>query len=108
MTRPALPYVVGKDGVTLAVRLTPRATKEAVDGLATLADGRSALAVRVKAPPVDGAANAALIALLAKRLAVRKADIAIAAGDSARLKRLAIRGDSARIAERLQEMLGSG
>lgn len=106
MTRPALPYAVDGGGVTLAVRLTPRAAKDAIQGLAALPGGRTALAVRVAAAPVDGAANAALVALLAKRLGVRKADIAIAAGDTARLKRLAVRGDGAQIASRLDAMLG--
>lgn len=106
MTHPPPPYAVNEDGVTLVVRLTPRAAKEAIHGLAALPDGRTALAVRVAAPPVEGAANAALVALLAKRLGVRKTDITLAAGDTARLKRLVIRGDGARIAASLKEMLG--
>ena len=105
MTGPALPYSVGEDGVTLAVRLTPRAAKDSIQGVAPLPNGRVALAVRVAAPPVDGAANAALAALLSKQLGVRKADIAIHAGDTARLKRLSIRGDSAKLAERLRSLL---
>jgi uncharacterized protein (TIGR00251 family) len=108
LSHPAAPYAVNEDGVTLVVRLTPRAAKEAIHGLVALPDGRTALAVRVAAPPVEGAANAALVALLAKRLGVRKADITLAAGDTARLKRLVIRGDGVRIATSLKEMLGRG
>lgn len=92
----------------LVVRLTPRAAKDAIQSLAPLPDGRMALAVRVAAPPVDGAANAALVALLSKQLGIRKADIAIHAGDTARLKRLSIRGDGAKLAERLRSLLADG
>jgi len=106
LTRPAPPYAVAEDDVTLVVRLTPRAAKEAIHGLVALPDGRTALAVRVAAPPVEGAANAALVALLAKRLSVRKADITLAAGDTARLKRLVIEGNTAQIAASLAAMLG--
>jgi uncharacterized protein (TIGR00251 family) len=57
-------------------------------------DGRYALSVRVAAPPVDGAANAALIGFLAKSLGVARTDIAIASGETSRLKRVAIRADA--------------
>jgi uncharacterized protein YggU (UPF0235/DUF167 family) len=54
----------------LAVRLTPRGGRDAVDGWALDTDGRSYLKVRVASPPVDGAANAALLAFLAKTLKI--------------------------------------
>jgi hypothetical protein len=54
----------------LAVRLTPRGGRDAVDGWALDADGRPYLKVRVASPPVDGAANAALLAFLAKTLKI--------------------------------------
>ncbi|WEK44967.1 MAG: DUF167 family protein [Candidatus Sphingomonas colombiensis] len=63
-------------------------------------------AARISAPPVDGAANAALIALIAKVFGVPKRDVAIVAGESARLKRLAITGDAQALAERARALYG--
>lgn len=73
---------------TLAVRLTPRGGRDAVEGWALDADGRPYLKVRVASPPVDGAANAALIALLAKTLGTPRSTIRITSGETARIKRL--------------------
>ena len=70
----------------LAVRVTPKGGRDAVDGWATGADGRSYLKVRVAAPPADGAANAALLALLAKRRKRPKSALAVVSGETARLK----------------------
>jgi uncharacterized protein (TIGR00251 family) len=76
----------------LAVRLTPRSGREAIDGWAVDGDGRPYLRVRVAAPPVEGAANAALIAFLAKALGVSKSSVTIASGAGARLKLIDIAG----------------
>lgn len=70
-----------------AVRLTPRAARDDVDGVV---DG--VLRVRVTAPPVDGAANVALLRLLADRLGVPRRDLRIVSGDSARQKVVAADG----------------
>lgn len=78
--------------VTLAVRLTPRGGRDAVDGWATDAEGRPYLKVRVSSAPVEGEANAALIAFMAKRLGVSRSAVRLAAGATARLKRLEIDG----------------
>ncbi len=78
--------------VRLAVRLTPRGGREAIDGWAIDADGRPYLKVRVAAPPVEGAANAALITFLAKTLGVSRSSLTIASGAGARLKLLDIAG----------------
>ncbi len=64
--------------VRLAVRLTPRGGREAIDGWAADGDGRPYLKVRVAALPVEGAANAALLALLAKTLGLSKSSLSIA------------------------------
>lgn len=79
----------------LAVRLTPRGGRDAVDGWASDADGRPYLKVRVASPPVDGAANAALLVFLAKTLKIPRSAVRIAAGDTARLKRLELDGVTA-------------
>ncbi len=100
------PFSFDADGVTLAIRITPKATRDAFGELLALADGRSALAVRVAAPPVEGAANAALIAFLAKALGVRKVDVAIRSGESSRLKIVRISGDGPAIGQRLEALCG--
>lgn len=76
----------------LAVRLTPRGGRDAVDGWALDADGRPYLKVRVASPPVDGAANAALTAFLAKTLKIPRSAVRLASGETARLKRLELDG----------------
>ena len=78
--------------VTLVVRLTPRGGRDGADGWAADADGRPYLKVRVASAPVEGEANAALIAFLAKRLGVSRSAVRLAAGATARLKRLEIDG----------------
>ena len=72
----------------LDVRVIPRAAR---DELAGVRDGR--LLVRVSAPPVDGKANAAVCALLAKRAGVPKGAVGVVRGESARDKRVRIEGD---------------
>lgn len=76
----------------LAVRLTPRGGRDAIDGWASGPDGRPFLKVRVAAPPVEGEANAALTALLAKTLRVSKSCVRIAAGQTGRLKSVELEG----------------
>ncbi|MDB5455118.1 MAG: hypothetical protein JWP92_703 [Caulobacter sp.] len=76
----------------LAVRLTPRGGRDGVDGWALDAGGRPYLKVRVSSPPVEGEANAALIAVLAKALGRPKSSLRIAAGTAARLKSVEIDG----------------
>ncbi len=76
----------------LTVRLTPRASAEGVDGWDVDDKGRPVLKVRVRAAPVEGKANAALIALMAKALDVPRSRIRLAGGDTARVKTLEIDG----------------
>jgi uncharacterized protein (TIGR00251 family) len=98
--------VVGQGSVSLAVRVTPKSSKTALGEVMVMPDGRSALSVRLAAPPVDGAANAALIALFSKGLGVRKSDVTISSGETSRLKILRISGDGERIVKRIRTMIG--
>jgi len=77
-------------GLSLSVRVVPRAARDAIAGVR---DG--ALLVRLTAPPVEGRANAALIRLLASALGVPRSAIGIAAGASGRTKRLTLTGTTA-------------
>lgn len=58
----------------------------------------------MSAPPADGAANDAVVRLLAKALALRQRDVTIVAGDTARVKQLRLRGDAGAIVARLTEL----
>ncbi|MBY0256921.1 DUF167 domain-containing protein [Methylobacterium sp.] len=95
------PYEVIPEGVRFALRLTPRANRDGLDGLVADAEGRVALQVRVAAPPVEGAANAALIAYLAKALKLRRSDVRIVSGETARLKIVVLSGEGPALAARL-------
>jgi uncharacterized protein (TIGR00251 family) len=99
------PYAATEGGVRLAVRLTPRASRNGVDGIAADAEGRPILKLRLVAPPVEGAANEALIAFLAKMLSLRKADVMIRSGETSRIKVLYLAGDSAEILRELDSWL---
>lgn len=86
------PWIAGAGAVTLTVRLTPKGGRDAVDGVETLADGRSVLKARVRAAPSEGEANDALCRLIARALEVPPRDVALTAGATARIKRLTVTG----------------
>jgi hypothetical protein len=87
-------YRVVPGGVVLAVRLTPRAARDVVDGIGRLSDGREVAVVHIRAVPSEGAANTSLVALLAKTFRVPKSAVSIVAGGAARLKQVRIDGDT--------------
>lgn len=91
-------------GLQLRARLTPRGGRDAIDGLEARDDGGFVLRCRVRSAPTAGAANAALIAMLAKALAVPKSAISISQGASSRSKTLFIEGNGAALALRLSEL----
>jgi uncharacterized protein YggU (UPF0235/DUF167 family) len=76
----------------LTIRVTPKGGRDAVDGWATDDAGRPILKVRVSAAASDGAANAAVVALIAKSLKRPRSAVRIAAGETSRVKRLEIDG----------------
>jgi len=71
-----------------AVRVTPKGGRDAVEGWTRDEAGRPVLKVRVAVAAADGAANAAVLALLAKALKRPKSALRIVAGHTARLKRI--------------------
>lgn len=94
-------WTPGDDGIRIAVRVTPRGGRDALS-----AGTDEHFAARLSAPPVDGAANAALIPLVAKHFGVAKRAVTIIAGDTARLKRLHITGDPQVLARIAQALYG--
>ena len=79
----------------VTVRLTPKGGRDAIDGWALDEAGRPYLKVRVSAPPVDGGANAALIALLAKAVRRPRSAVSVLSGATARVKRIEFDGMTA-------------
>lgn len=84
-----------EDGIELFVRLTPRSGGDRIDGISRASDGREYLAIRVRAVPEKGAANAALEGLLAKVLGLPKRAVCVIAGHTARVKTVKLMGVSA-------------
>ncbi len=99
------PWRIVPGGVLLSVRATPRASRSVVAGIGADADGRAVLMVRIAAPPSEGAANAALIDLLAASLGLRKRDITIRSGETGRNKQVHLAGDGAQIAAGLAALV---
>ena len=99
------PYTITDRGLRLAVRLTPKAGRTRIEGLAAEAQGGVVIKVAVTAVPEGGKANAALIKLLAKEWRLLKTSIAIERGETARRKTLAIAGDGAELAARMDDWL---
>jgi uncharacterized protein (TIGR00251 family) len=90
----------------LAVRLTPKGGRDSVDGVEQLADGRSVLKVRVRAPASEGEANAALVKLIAGTIGIASREVELVAGMSSRVKRLKIAGNGAALAATLENICG--
>jgi len=100
----ARPWTASVDGVVVTVRLTPRGGRDAIDGIAQLADGRSVIKARVRAAASEGEANAALVKLIANTLGVTARDVRPVTGTSARIKRLKIAGAGAVLAATLEKI----
>ena len=79
--------------VRFAVRLTPRGGDDRVEGV----DADGVLHVRVAAPPAEGAANLALLALLARELGSPRTKLRVAVGPTSRRKTIAIEGLTPRV-----------
>ena len=100
-----LPWTTTADGVIVDVRLTPRGGRDAIDGIERRADGRAVLKARVRAAAQDGEANAALCRLLAEAVGTAPRQVTLLAGASARLKRIRIAGDAARLVAALTRLV---
>jgi len=86
------------EGLTLRVRVQPRAARDAIGG-----EREGALVVRLAAPPVEGAANAALVRFLGKTLGIAPSAVEIVKGATGRQKLVAIAGlDAASARQRLR------
>ncbi len=94
------------DGLIVPVRLTPKASRDAIEGLREDAAGGRVLAVKVTAVPEKGKANAALEKLLARALGVAGGRVEVVGGLTSRNKDVLMRGDPVEIAALLEKLMG--
>jgi hypothetical protein len=93
--------VARTDHLRVEVRLTPRASSDVIEGETRLADGRRVLSARVRALPEKGAANEALLGLIAKGCGVARSRVSLVSGHGSRLKSVRIEGNPERLAAAL-------
>lgn len=99
------PVSVADNGVTVAVRVTPKARRQQVDGVTADAQGRLAVKIAVTAPPEDGKANKAIIALLSRTWNIPRNTISIQRGQTSRDKILSITGDTAALQRKIEKTM---
>ncbi len=90
-------------GVRIQVLAQPRASR---DAFVALHDGQVKIALR--SAPVDGEANAALIAFLAKALRVPRKSVSLVQGEASRRKTVLVEGDADDLMARIEALLPSG
>jgi uncharacterized protein (TIGR00251 family) len=93
-----------KSGVVLKVRLTPKSSRDAIDGLADFG-GETVLKARVRAVPEAGRANAALTKLIAAWLELPASRVSVAQGTKSRVKHVAIEGDASELVRLIETRL---
>jgi uncharacterized protein (TIGR00251 family) len=93
-------------GIVIAIRLTPRSGRDAIEGVERGAEGRPLLRVRVQAAAREGEANEALARLMAKTVGVPPGAVRLVAGHASRVKRLKIDGDAVALAAALETICG--
>ena len=101
-------YRATASGLVIHLRVTPNAGLDRIEGIEVRDDGQAVLRLRVKAVPDKGKANAAVVALLAEALGIAKGQVSVIAGETARLKTVAVDGDSAELVGRLEILLELG
>lgn len=101
MAGDASPFQLADEGVLVAVHLTPRASRAAIEGIAEVPGGGFVLRVKVTAAPEKGKANDALLKLLAKEWKATPSRLGLVSGHKDRRKRVLLAGDPA---ERMKEL----
>jgi uncharacterized protein (TIGR00251 family) len=98
------PWRYSTEGISIALRVTPRGGRDDIDGIETLANGRTVVKVRVRAIADGGEANRAVTELLARTLRVPKAKVKILSGATSRLKQVAVGGDPKSLGDTLRAL----
>lgn len=94
------------EGLAIPVRLTPRSSRDCVDGVSAHGD-RVHLAVRVRAVPEKGKANAALEKLIAGFIGVPASHVWVESGGKSRLKTVGVAGDVQALERKLSSVLAA-
>lgn len=98
------PWRFSVQGISVALRVTPRGGQDSIDGIETLANGRSVVKIRVRAIAEGGEANRAVTELLARALHVPKSHVRVITGTTSRLKQVAVDGDPKKLGDALQSL----
>src|SRR6266478_6404062 len=98
------PWRYSTQGISVALRVTPRGGRDDIDGVETLANGRTVIKVHVRAIADGGEANRAVTELLAEAAGVPEAKVPILSGTTSRLKQIAVDGDPAKLGEALRKL----
>ncbi len=98
------PWRYSTEGISVALRVTPRGGRDDIDGIETLANGRSVVKVRVRAIAEGGEANRAVTELLAKALGVPKRCVRVLSGTTSRQKQVAVDGDPTKLGDTLRKL----
>ena len=98
------PWRYSPAGVSVSLRVTPRGGRDDIDGIETLANGRSVVKMRVRAIAEGGEANRAVTELLARSLGVSKASVRLLSGATSRIKQVAVDGDPRMLGDALRKL----
>jgi uncharacterized protein (TIGR00251 family) len=98
------PWRYSTQGISIALRVTPRGGRDDIDGIETLANGRTVVRVRVRAIAEGGEANRAVMDLLARVLKVPRGKVRVISGATSRLKQVVVDGDPTRLGEALKAL----
>ena len=97
------PFSLAKDGLRVALRVSPGAGRNRIEGIVPDAGGKAVLKIAVTAPPEGGKANQAVVALLARAWRQPKGSFSITAGAGARRKVLHVAGDGKELMRRIAD-----
>ena len=98
------PWRYSTEGISIALRVTPRGGRDDIDGVETLANGRSVVKVRVRAIAEGGEANRAVTELLARALGVPKRCVRVLSGTTSRQKQISVDGDPTKLGDTLRKL----
>ena len=107
MSDPPLPFTRVRDGVTVAVRVAPRAAHQRIGEIAGEANGGHVIKISVTAPPENGKANDTVIRLLAKAWRVPKTSLTVTSGATDRRKTIHAAGEPEDLYRRLSKWMES-